>query len=296
MTVRHLSVAGQAYEVTGAGYAPAGSFLLGGREVEPPEALLELLRAAALASDADLVRDGAPTAAGSGIHGDPTEGALCRRRRQGRPRQAPARRALPRVGEIPFTSESKRMTTLHAAPAGTVAFAKGAPEVILAASTRRLGAAGEEPLDAAGREAVLAEAQSLAASALRVLAIARKTNGVPEDAERGLTFLGLAGMIDPPRPEAKAAILTCERAGIKPLMITGDHPVTAQAIARELGVLRSGRAVTGAEIDRMDDAEARARGRDLRGLRPRLPGPQAADRHRAPGARPFGGHDRRRRQ
>ena len=255
MTVRHLSVAGQAFEVTGAGYEPAGSFLLGGQEVEPPEALLELLRAAALASDADLVRDGEPTAAGSGIHGDPTEGALVVAAAKAGldKRQLDAR--FPRVGEIPFTSESKRMTTLHAAPAGTVAFAKGAPEVILAASTRRLGAAGEEPLDAAGREAVLAEAQSLAASALRVLAIARKTNGVPEDAERGLTFLGLAGMIDPPRPEAKAAILTCERAGIKPLMITGDHPVTAQAIARELGVLRSGRAVTGAEIDRMDDAE-----------------------------------------
>jgi Ca2+-transporting ATPase len=255
MTVRHLSVAGQAYEVTGAGYAPAGSFLLGGREVEPPEPLLELLRAAALASDADLVRDGEPTEAGAGIHGDPTEGALVVAAAKAGldKRQLDAR--FPRVGEIPFTSESKRMTTLHAAPEGTVAFAKGAPEVILAASTRRLGAAGEEPLDAAGREAVLAEAQSLAASALRVLAIARKTDASPGDAEQGLTFLGLAGMIDPPRPEAKAAILTCERAGIKPLMITGDHPVTAEAIARELGVLRSGRAVTGAEIDRMDDAE-----------------------------------------
>jgi Ca2+-transporting ATPase len=255
MTVRHLSVAGQAYEVTGAGYAPAGSFLLGGREVEPPEPLLELLRAAALASDADLVRDGEPTEAGAGIHGDPTEGALVVAAAKAGldKRQLDAR--FPRVGEIPFTSESKRMTTLHAAPEGTVAFAKGAPEGILAASTRRLGAAGEEPLDAAGREAVLAEAQSLAASALRVLAIARKTDASPGDAEQGLTLLGLAGMIDPPRPEAKAAILTCERAGIKPLMITGDHPVTAEAIARELGVLRSGRAVTGAEIDRMDDAE-----------------------------------------
>ncbi|HEX2642161.1 MAG TPA: cation-translocating P-type ATPase [Thermoanaerobaculia bacterium] len=255
MTVRHLSVAGQAYEVTGAGYAPAGSFLLGGREVELPEPLLELLRAAALASDADLVRDGEPTEAGAGIHGDPTEGALVVAAAKAGldKRQLDAR--FPRVGEIPFTSESKRMTTLHAAPEGTVAFAKGAPEGILAASTRRLGAAGEEPLDAAGREVVLAEAQSLAASALRVLAIARKTDASPGDAEQGLTFLGLAGMIDPPRPEAKAAILTCERAGIKPLMITGDHPVTAEAIARELGVLRSGRAVTGAEIDRMDDAE-----------------------------------------
>jgi P-type Ca2+ transporter type 2C len=161
---------------------------------------------------------------------------------------------FPRVSEIPFTSESKRMTTLHATPDGVVAFAKGAPEVILQACARRLGESGEEPLDEAGRQAVLAPAHSMAASALRVLAVARKRTEDPEDAERGLTFLGLVGMIDPLRPEAKEAIRTCERAGIKPLMITGDHPVTAEAIARELGVLRNGRAVTGQELEAMSDA------------------------------------------
>src|SRR5215203_5903993 len=119
----------------------------------------------------------------------------------------------------------------------------------------RLGEAGEEPLDDAGRDAIAAEGQGMAAAALRVLAVARKRGVEPGDAEGGLTFLGLAGMIDPPRPEAKAAIRTCGQAGIKPLMLTGDHPITAQAIARELGVLRSGRAVTGAELDRMDDGE-----------------------------------------
>jgi Ca2+-transporting ATPase len=147
------------------------------------------------------------------------------------------------------------MTTLHTTLEGVTAFAKGAPEVILDSCTRRLGQAGEEPLDHAGREAVLAEAQGMAASALRVLAVARKQGADPGDAESGLTFLGLAGMIDPPRPEAKEAIATCERAGIKVRMITGDHPVTAQAIARELGVLRSGRAVTGAELDGLDDTD-----------------------------------------
>lgn len=102
---------------------------------------------------------------------------------------------LPRVGEIPFTSESKRMATLHETPEGITAFAKGAPEVILPSCA----------LDDPGREAVLAEAQRMAASALRVLAVARKRPADPEDAEDGLTFVGLADMIDPPRPEAKDA-------------------------------------------------------------------------------------------
>ena len=260
MTVRRLYAAGRTWEVTGAGYDPEGSFLLDGQEVEPPEPLLELLRAAALASDAHLARDGAgDRQAGWRIQGDPTEGALVVAAAKAGLDKRELDERFPRVGEIPFTSESKRMTTLHGTPEDTpehiTAFAKGAPEVILQACSRRLGEAGEEPLDDAGRQAVLAEAQRLAASALRVLAVARKQRTDVEDAERDLTFLGLAGMIDPPRPEAKDAIRICERAGIKPLMITGDHPDTAQAIARELGVLRDGRAITGAELDRMDDAD-----------------------------------------
>jgi Ca2+-transporting ATPase len=258
MTVRRLHAAGRTYEITGAGYAPEGSVLLDGQEVKPPEALFELLRAAALASDAHLARGDASEAEGEPvwrIQGDPTEGALIvAAAKLGLDKRVLDER-YPRVGEIPFTSEAKRMTTLHTTPEGVTAFAKGAPEVILAACTWRLGEAGEDPLDEAGRQAVLAEAQRLAGSALRVLAIARKQGADPADAERGLTFLGLAGMIDPPRPEVKDAIHTCELAGIKPLMITGDHPVTAQAIARELGVLRSGRAVTGAELDGLSDAD-----------------------------------------
>jgi len=258
MTVRALHAAGRTWEATGAGYAPEGPFLLEGREAAPPEALLELLRAAVLASDAHLVQGGegeeGEDGAGWRIQGDPTEGALIVAAAKAGLYKRQLDERHPRVAEIPFTSESKRMTTLHETPEGITAFAKGAPEVILASCSRRLGEAGEEPLDEAGREAILAEAQRMAASALRVLAVARKRAAGPEDAESGLTFLGLAGMIDPPRPEAKEAIRICGRAGVKPLMITGDHPVTAQAIARELGVLRGGRAVTGAELDRLDDA------------------------------------------
>jgi Ca2+-transporting ATPase len=258
MTVRRLHADGRTYEVTGAGYAPEGSVLLEEREVEPPETLVELLRAAVLASDAHLVRDGDSAGKGGAgwrMHGDPTEGALVVAAAKLGLDKRELDERCPRVGEIPFTSESKRMTTLHDTPDGVTAFAKGAPEVILRACARQLGEAGEEALDDDGREAALAAAQSMAASALRVLAMARKRGTDLAHAESGLTFLGLAGMIDPPRPEVKEAIRTCERAGIKPLMITGDHPVTAQAIARELGVLRTGRAATGAELDAMDDAD-----------------------------------------
>jgi P-type Ca2+ transporter type 2C len=258
MTVRRFHAAGRTWEVTGAGYAPEGSFLLDGAEGEPPEPLLELLRAGALASDAHLARGGegdGEEETGWRIQGDPTEGALIVAAAKAGLDKRELDERFPRVGEIPFTSESKRMTTLHQTSGEVIAFAKGAPEVILPACERWLGESGEEPLGETGREAVLAEARRMAESALRVLAIARKKGASQENAESGLTFLGLAGMIDPPRPEVKDSIRTCEHAGIKPRMITGDHPVTAQAIARELGVLRGGRAVTGAELDGMDDAE-----------------------------------------
>jgi Ca2+-transporting ATPase len=147
------------------------------------------------------------------------------------------------------------MTTLHAAPGGTVAYAKGAPEVIVADCTRQLGPSGETALDPAGREALQATARRLAGEARRVLAVARRSDATRANAERDLTFLGLVGMIDPPRPEAARAVERCGRAGITPVMITGDHPLTAEAIARELGILTDGRAVTGAELEAMGEDE-----------------------------------------
>jgi Ca2+-transporting ATPase len=136
-----------------------------------------------------------------------------------------------------------------------IAYSKGAPEIILDSCARRLTADGEVALDAESRETILEEARRMAGEALRVLAVASKSGATLENAECDMTFLGLVGMIDPPRPEAKPAIQTCEQAGIKPVMITGDHPLTAQAVARELGLLKTGRIATGAELEAMSEAE-----------------------------------------
>jgi Ca2+-transporting ATPase len=127
--------------------------------------------------------------------------------------------------------------------------------VILEGCDFVLTANGEKTLDTSQREQILLQAQALAGEALRVLGIASKPDKSPETAERGMTLLGLVGMIDPPRPEAKAAIALCAEAGIRPVMITGDHPVTAMAVARELGLLKTGRVVTGAELETMTDAQ-----------------------------------------
>jgi P-type Ca2+ transporter type 2C len=162
---------------------------------------------------------------------------------------------FPRLEEIPFTSETKRMTTLHTVAEGVVAYAKGAAEVILDTCEWQLTADGEAQLDAAGRAVIVETIQRMAGEGLRVLAVAAKTGATLASAQRDLTFLGLVGIMDPPRSEAKAAIQTCERAGIRVVMITGDHPLTAQAVARELGLLKTGRVTTGADLEAMSDAE-----------------------------------------
>jgi Ca2+-transporting ATPase len=254
MTARRIFVAGQMLDVSGAGYEPHGQFTRDGLAVEPSNNPLNLLlRAGALASDAHIVHS-EPEGRWH-VKGDPTEGALVAAAAKAGLNKADLESQFPRVNEIPFTSETKRMTTLHAGPGGAVAYSKGAPEIILDSCARQLTAEGETALDAASRAAILETAQRMANEALRILAVASRSDAALENAEHEMTFLGLVGMIDPPRPEAKAAIQTCERAGIKPLMITGDHPLTAQAVARELGLLKSGRVVTGAELEAMSEAE-----------------------------------------
>ncbi len=252
MTLRRLWVAGEELAVTGAGYEPRGIFQRDGQDVAPGDSVRELLRAGVLASDAHLVREEAAWR----IQGDPTEGALVVAAAKAGIDKLALDRELPRSGEIPFTSEAKRMTTLHQTPGGIVAFAKGAPEVLLGSCTRwRTADGGEAELDEAGRVAIQGAARAMAEQALRVLALATRTGAAPDNAESDLVFLGLAGMIDPPRPEVREALRTCGRAGIKVVMITGDHPLTARAIARELGILQGGRAVTGAELEAMSDAD-----------------------------------------
>jgi Ca2+-transporting ATPase len=252
MAARQLYVGGQMLTVSGAGYEPRGDFSLNGTRIEPTAALIEALRAAALASDTQIIRgeDGEWQ-----VRGDPTEGALVVAAAKAGLEKPRLDEEFPRVHEIPFTSETKRMTTLHTTPNGTVAYAKGAPEVILESCTNQFSISGETALDDAARAECLETAREMASDALRVLAVARRSDADLETAEHGMTFLGLIGMIDAPRPEAREAVQTCERAGIKPVMVTGDHPLTAQAIARELGILKSGRTVTGAELEAMNDAE-----------------------------------------
>jgi Ca2+-transporting ATPase len=251
MTARQIYVAGQLLELSGAGYEPHGEFSRHGAIVEPSEAVIMLLRAATLSSDAHLVYHEADRA--WQLKGDPTEGALVVAAAKAGLHKAELDQEFPRVREIPFTSESKRMTTLHTVNGSALAYAKGAPEIILESCTRQWTETGEQLLDDYSRQTILDAAQHMASQALRVLAVAGKSHATAEDAEREMTFLGLIGLIDPPRPEAKAAIETCRTAGIKPVMITGDHPVTARAIARELGLLQTDRVVTGAELEAMSD-------------------------------------------
>lgn len=255
MTMRKCYVGSQMFEVSGTGYEPRGSFSLNRETVEPTESLTLLLRAAALASDARLERTEQEKWE---VKGDPTEGALVVAAAKAGLDKAELERAFPREHEIPFSSETKRMTTLHSSSDGPIAYSKGAPEFILDSSVRQLTGEGEIGLSKANRAEIIHTAQEMASEALRVLAIAYKPGARIEDAEREMTFLGLVGMIDPPRAEARAAVKACKEAGIKVVMITGDHPLTASAVASELGILNSGRLMIGAELDCIDEDTFRA--------------------------------------
>ncbi|MEW5853455.1 MAG: cation-translocating P-type ATPase [Myxococcota bacterium] len=251
MTVRQLYVGGELLELGGSGYEPKGSFLRGGAPVEPTDVARQLLTAALLASDARVRLD--PETRQWTAQGDPTEGALVVAAMKAGLEAEELTRRMPRVGEIPFTSDRKRMTTLHRADGDTVAFSKGAAEVVLEGCTHVATGHGPRPPDEGTRREILAAAQDMQRHALRVLAVAERTHATTENAEREMTLLGLVGMMDPPRPEAREAIATCRLAGVRVLMITGDHPLTAQAVARELGLPRSERVATGAELSALDE-------------------------------------------
>jgi P-type Ca2+ transporter type 2C len=253
MTVRRVYVAGDMLQVSGSGYEPVGEFSLNNAKLQPDAALTSLLTAAALSSDAHIIRIESDQL--WHVKGDPTEGALVVMAAKAGLHKADLDAIFPRTGEIPFSSESKRMTTLHSTEDSCIVYSKGAPEVILASCASHLSAKGESILDEAGRAEILEAARQMAADALRVLAVASRVGGSLENSAHDLTFLGLVGMIDPPRPEARAAIQTCEKAGIKVVMITGDHPLTARAVASELGLLKNGRVITGAELAEMNDSE-----------------------------------------
>ena len=220
----------------------------------------ETLRAAALCNDAQRGADGA-------WQGDPTETALAELAAAHDVDAAAL--AQPRIAELPFDAERKRMSTLHRSAAGFVLYTKGAPESLLPRCTTHWSGACASALD---HDATMRQAERLAAQGLRVLAFARREladadlSAGAETVERGLAFIGLVALIDPPRPEAEAAVRDCLAAGITPVMITGDHPATARAIARRLGIVTDADApvLTGTMLAAMDEAALRARCAEVR--------------------------------
>jgi Ca2+-transporting ATPase len=253
MTARRLDCAGEIFSVSGAGYEPRGELLRDGASVPPGDAVKRLLRAAVLASDAHIFHD--EKARRWLVKGDPTEGALVVAAAKVGLHKNELDSRYPRIHEIPFTSETKRMTTVQRGPEGIIACSKGAPEVLLESCSRYLAEGGEAPLDEGTRESIRESAQRMAAEALRVLGVADNPRATVEGAEDDMVFVGLVGMIDPPRPEAKPAIETCRGAGIRPVMITGDHPITARAVAKELGILEAGNVISGSELSSIAEEE-----------------------------------------
>ncbi len=262
MTVRRIHYGGRPVEVTGVGYAPEGEF-----KGLPPEdraagsGLELLLKAGLFCNDSALEeKEGRWT-----IKGDPTEGALVVAAAKFGLNQTELRLENPRIEEIPFSSERKRMTTIHQMSDGrTLAILKGAPELALAASDRILDGRESRELTAEARHKIIEANAAMASDALRVLGFAYRevqegTDIREETIEKHMTFLGLVGMIDPPRDEVKAAIQTCRDVKIKPIMITGDHKLTAVAVAKEIGIYRDGDlALSGKELDAMSDEDLAA--------------------------------------
>ncbi len=248
MTVRRIVIGAREYEVSGGGYSPEGEFTRDGARAHADPELIALLEAAALCNDAKLKSEDERWT----VLGDPTEGALIVAAAKAGVDQVALDVRRPRIEEIPFTSESRKMHTTHAGDEGPLLeIVKGAPEAVLELCETFIESGVPRALDGALRTALLAAADRMAGEALRVLAVASRTFARLDDSRPAFTLLGLIGMMDPPRPEARDAVRRCEQAGIRAVMITGDHPTTAAAIARELGILRGGRSVTGVELDSM---------------------------------------------
>jgi len=262
MTVRAVWASGHRYGVSGHGYSPEGTVTLPeGASLDG--ALRETLLAGVLCNDASLHREDRRWR----ITGDPTEAALLVAARKAGLDETTLRTVFPRLDELPFDSTRQTMATLHEIEGDHVVYVKGALERILPACAAMLDAGGQEV--ALDPSAIEAEAGDLARQGMRVLALAHAhlpvaSGLMPEHLQGGLVFLGLVGMLDPPRPKAIAAVKTCHVAGICVKMITGDHPETALTIARQLGIAQaSSRAITGAELARMDGAELRVAAREV---------------------------------
>ncbi|HID19487.1 MAG TPA: HAD family hydrolase [Methanophagales archaeon] len=248
MTVSRIHCGGKDYKVSGVGYKPIGEFILHNKTINPGhEELVETLKAGYMCNNATLVEDEGEYS----IVGDPTEGALVVSARK-----AGISTDRTKLDEIPFAAEQQYMATLHEGEAGNVIYVKGSPERIIMMCQNQLGDGSVETLRTDEIESKVGE---MASEALRVLGMAykivasEKKTLSPEDL-KGLTFLGLQGMMDPPREEAIEAVQKCKRAGIRVVMITGDHAQTAKAIAQRLGIGEGEDTVlTGEELSRMSD-------------------------------------------
>ena len=272
MTVREVWVSGQRLRVSGLGYEPTGDFTPAPAGAPFAADLNQLLTAALLCNNARLVAPGVGRPQWSCL-GDQTEAALRALAVKGGADEARLANAWPRVHELPFDARRKRMATIHRRGDREVAFVKGAPKEVLALCTQVLLRGETRPLTPALRAEIMAANDDYARGALRVLALAQRDlparaasderHGAlysQERVEHGLTFLGLAAMMDPPRPEVAAAVKTFRGAGIRLVMITGDYGLTAESLGRRVGMITSPtpRIVTGAELDGLSEAELAA--------------------------------------
>ncbi|TAK29895.1 MAG: HAD family hydrolase [Chloroflexota bacterium] len=260
MTVRRVWTDDSEIEVTGSGYETQGELLVDGH---PPGGDLDLAwlgRVAVLCNDARLVRDDT----GHHVQGDPTEGALLVLAAKEGCEPEPVRLSYPRLDEIPFSSVRRFMATLHVAPdGGGLVGMKGSAESVLVHCSYYRSGSELVPLNKEVRDRILAVGEDMARQALRVLALASLQLSSPHNVdlaemitERRLTFEGLVGMIDPPRDEARGALAAAEQAGVRTIIITGDHRLTAVAIATDLGLMGNDQlAITGAEMERLSDGE-----------------------------------------
>ncbi|BAZ31448.1 ATPase, E1-E2 type [Cylindrospermum sp. NIES-4074] len=265
MTVQAIYAGGRQYTITGIGYTPTGEILVDDKPVDLNRAkgLQECLIAGLLCNDSHLEKKNGRWE----VIGDPTEGALIASANKANFQQTALNQQMPKLDSIPFESDYQYMATLHATPQGKTIYIKGSVEAILQRCNLMLNTDGEpRPLDCVEtlrQTTIEREVNIMARQGLRVLALAKKTvpnqqNGVDHpDIASGLIFLGLQGMIDPPRESAIKAVQACQSAGIQVKMITGDHAVTAQAIARRMGINNNGAvlAFTGAELAKMDKTE-----------------------------------------
>jgi P-type Ca2+ transporter type 2C len=266
MTVRELYVSGARFRVTGNGYEPRGDILdKGGDKVSAMPPLDSLLATAALCNNATLRQD----AQGRwSVRGDPTEGALLTLAAKGGITHESVASSHQVVKELPFDSDRKRMTVVALDASGReVAHSKGSVDILLPLCTTYETEGGRKPLDAETRGSIIEEAERMSRQALRVLAMARRNldplkveANASVEIENRLTFLGLVGMMDPPRDGAREAVRLCAEAHVRAVMITGDHKLTAVAVAEELGIWGSDAlALTGSELEKLSDAELAAR-------------------------------------